>query len=68
MVPLFQKDTDGAALKKHLALNRRNYAAVDYEEDTGRLRFDFRVEKSPGEGETVSSVQSPASLIVALAL
>ena len=54
MVPLFDKDTDGSSLKHKLALNRRNYAAVDYEPDSGRLRFDFRVEKAQGEGETIS--------------
>lgn len=68
MIPLFEKDTDGSKLSRkvgggqscspidadvQLVQPRRNYAAVDYL-DNGELRFDFRVEKAQGAGETVS--------------
>ncbi|ORY35022.1 putative plasma membrane protein [Naematelia encephala] len=54
MIPLFKTDTDGRPMKKKIVQPRRNYAAVEYEESTGNLVFDFRVEKAQGAGETVS--------------
>jgi len=54
MVPLFEKDTDGSKMSKPYTMPRRNYASVQYLEDTGELRFDIRIEKSQGAGETVS--------------
>ncbi|WWC73414.1 uncharacterized protein I206_107381 [Kwoniella pini CBS 10737] len=61
MIPLFMTDTDGSKSKmKGTALNRRNYAAVEY--NTNReLLFEFRVEKSQGAGETVGyPIKAPA--------
>ncbi|WVR08312.1 hypothetical protein IAU60_005365 [Kwoniella sp. DSM 27419] len=61
MIPLFDKETDGSKnTNKGHCLNRRNYAAVEYN-DRDELVFDFRVEKSQGEGETVSyPIAAPA--------
>ncbi|WWC95300.1 hypothetical protein V866_002161 [Kwoniella sp. B9012] len=60
MIPLFLKDTDGSASKLKTALNRRNYTAVEYN-NNGELVFDIRVEKSQGAGETVSyPIKAPA--------
>lgn len=53
MLPIFNKDTDGSTLKRPFVLARRNYASIDYLEN-GALRFDIRVEREQGAGETVS--------------
>ncbi|EKD05691.1 hypothetical protein A1Q2_00015 [Trichosporon asahii var. asahii CBS 8904] len=53
MLPIFNKDTDGSTLKRPFILARRNYASIDYL-DNGALRFDIRVEREQGAGETVS--------------
>lgn len=53
MLPLFNHDTDGSKLKRPYALARRNYAMVEYNDASGELGFEFRVEKSQGAGETV---------------
>ncbi|WWC93106.1 uncharacterized protein L201_008072 [Kwoniella dendrophila CBS 6074] len=61
MIPLFEKETDGSKSKMKTALNRRNYAAVEFNQDS-ELVFDYRVEKSQGAGETVSyPIKSPAA-------
>ncbi|WWC65575.1 uncharacterized protein I303_108193 [Kwoniella dejecticola CBS 10117] len=60
MIPLFMTDTDGSKSKLKTALNRRNYAAVEYNQN-GELVFDIRVEKSQGAGETVGyPIKAPA--------
>ncbi|KAL7424856.1 hypothetical protein Q5752_000541 [Cryptotrichosporon argae] len=60
MLPVFKTDTDGSTKKRPLNINRRNYASIDYL-DSGALRFDIRVEKSQGAGETVGyPVEAPA--------
>lgn len=60
MLPIFNKDTDGSTLKRPFILARRNYASIDYMEN-GALRFDIRVEREQGAGETVSyPCESPA--------
>lgn len=53
MLKLFTKDTDGSRIKRPYVLARRNYTSVVYDERTGELHFEFRVEKAPGVGETV---------------
>nr|ODN95442.1 plasma membrane protein [Cryptococcus depauperatus CBS 7855] len=59
MIPLFAHDTDGKALKRKFALNRRNYTIVEYNSQEG-LVFDIRIEKSQGAGETVGyTVKAP---------
>jgi hypothetical protein len=37
---------------------RRNYASVEYLEDSGDLVFDIRVERTPGGGDTKRYVRS----------
>lgn len=60
MIPLFTQDTDGTKLKRPFVLARRNYAAIIYNEHTGELNFEFRVEKAPGVGAAVPyTVASP---------
>lgn len=52
MLRVFETDTDGTPIKRPYVLARRNYAAILYNESTGELNFQFRVEKAPGVGET----------------
>jgi len=54
MIPLFVEDTDGTPMKRKFVQPRRNYASVEYLEESGDLVFDFRVEKVQGGGDTKS--------------
>jgi hypothetical protein len=61
MLKLFDKDTDGSPLKRPYVIARRNYASIIYDENTGELNFEIRVEKAPGVGESVPyRVAAPA--------
>ncbi|KIY65027.1 hypothetical protein CYLTODRAFT_76394 [Cylindrobasidium torrendii FP15055 ss-10] len=61
MVPLFAKDTDGSSRKAKFIMGRRNWCSADWDETTGDLVYEIRVEKEKGLGETVGySVRSPA--------
>ncbi|KAF8325996.1 uncharacterized protein EI90DRAFT_3231088 [Cantharellus anzutake] len=61
MVPLFKQDTDGTPLKANLVMGRRNWCQVDWDESSGDLIFDIRVEKEKGYGTSVSyPIHAPA--------
>jgi len=61
MVPLFKKDTDGMPLKANLVMGRRNWCQVDWDQLSGDLIFDIRVERAKGHGNSVSyPVRAPA--------
>jgi len=53
MVPLFSTETDGQSRKQKFIMGKRNWCMVDWEEQTGELVFDIRVEKEKGRGKTV---------------
>ncbi|KDQ59418.1 hypothetical protein JAAARDRAFT_77553 [Jaapia argillacea MUCL 33604] len=60
MIPLFSKDTNGATLKNKYIMGRRNWCSVWWEDTTGELVFDIRVEKEKGCGESVGyAVSAP---------
>jgi hypothetical protein len=52
-IPLFQKDTNGSARKQKYIMGRRNWCSVKWDESTGDVIFDIRVEKDKGLGRTV---------------
>ncbi|KAG7452679.1 uncharacterized protein BT62DRAFT_880537 [Guyanagaster necrorhizus] len=60
MLPLFSKDTDGSYRKLRYIMGRRNWCSVDWEQSSGDLMFDIRVEKEKGLGITVGySIRTP---------
>lgn len=52
-VPLFTTDTDGSSPHSKFVMGRRNWCSVQFDNNTGDLRFDIRVEKEKGVGVTV---------------
>ncbi|KAM0751564.1 hypothetical protein T439DRAFT_324749 [Meredithblackwellia eburnea MCA 4105] len=57
---LFEIDTDGSKNKIDTIMGRRNYCVVDWQADSGDLRFDLRVETQKGAGTTKGySVTTP---------
>ena len=52
MVPLFAKSSNGHKGKYKYVAGSRNYVTVDWEANTGELKFDIRVERERGIGET----------------
>ncbi|KAG6919956.1 hypothetical protein DXG01_013305 [Tephrocybe rancida] len=56
MIPLFQNETNGTPRKQKFIMGRRNWCAVDWDERSGDVVFDIRVEKEKGLGETVGNV------------
>jgi len=60
MVPIFSTETDGSARKQKFIMGRRNWCSVDWDQVTGDLIFDIRVEKAKGIGKTVGyAVRTP---------
>ena len=57
-VPLFKKDTDGTPLKANLVMGRRNWCQVEWDQPSGDLIFDIRVERAQGHGNSVRYVPS----------
>ncbi|KZT28528.1 hypothetical protein NEOLEDRAFT_1154428 [Neolentinus lepideus HHB14362 ss-1] len=53
MLPLFQKDTNGSALKQRYIMGKRNWCAVRWDAASGDVVFDICVEKERGGGATV---------------
>jgi len=53
MVPLFEKDPSGNPLKSRHIMGRRNWCSTTWDETTGEVEFDIRVERAKGIGETV---------------
>jgi len=53
MLPLFTQDTDGTPSKSRFIMGRRNWCSIRWDQKTGELSFDIRVEKQKGVGETV---------------
>lgn len=61
MIPLFTTDTDGSSPHSKYVMGRRNWCSVQFDNNTGDLRFDIRVEKEKGVGVTVGyPVVAPA--------
>lgn len=52
-IPLFTTDTDGSSPHSKYVMGRRNWCSVQFDNNTGDLRFDIRVEKEKGVGVTV---------------
>ena len=55
-MPIFRTETNGTLRKQKFIMGRRNWCQVDWDQQTGELNFDIRVEKEKGLGETVGSV------------
>lgn len=55
-MPIFQTETNGTPRKQKFIMGRRNWCQVDWDQLTGELNFDIRVEKEKGLGETVGCV------------
>ncbi|EIW84986.1 hypothetical protein CONPUDRAFT_162294 [Coniophora puteana RWD-64-598 SS2] len=53
MVPLFENDTDGSPRKHKYVMGRRNWCSTHWDNQTGELVFDIRVEKEKGLGISV---------------
>ncbi|KAI0792863.1 hypothetical protein C8Q75DRAFT_751734 [Abortiporus biennis] len=61
MLPIFTQDPDGTQAKSKYIMGRRNWCDVQWEPGSGALRFDIRVEREKGYGETVGyAVAAPA--------
>lgn len=52
MAPIFVTDPNGQSAKSKYIMGRRNWCSVQWDGRTGDLRFDIRVEKEKGHGET----------------
>ena len=52
-LPLFIQDTDGTPSKGRFIMGRRNWCSIRWDQRTGELSFDIRVERQKGVGETV---------------
>ena len=60
MVPLFEQGLDGKAQKQKYIVGARNWCAVTYQDASGELEFDLRVEQAKGAGKTKSyAVRAP---------
>ncbi|KAK7467073.1 hypothetical protein VKT23_004134 [Stygiomarasmius scandens] len=53
MMPVFQTETDGTSRKQKFIMGRRNWCQTNWDEATGDLLFDLRVEKEKGLGTSV---------------
>jgi hypothetical protein len=52
--PVPQIDTDGKSSKsKNIIMDKRNYKIVEYNLATQELRFEIRMEKAKGIGDTL---------------
>ncbi|KAF5365719.1 hypothetical protein D9758_003279 [Tetrapyrgos nigripes] len=56
MMPVFQTETDGSSRKQKFIMGRRNWCQVSWDEGSGDLIFDLRVEKEKGAGTSVGYV------------
>jgi len=52
MIAIFDKEPNGTARKQKFIMGRRNWCSAYWDEMTGELIFDIRVEKEKGHGET----------------
>jgi hypothetical protein len=52
MLPLFQTDPDDSIRGQKYIMGRRNWCITSYDETTGYLNFDIRVEKEKGGGRS----------------
>ncbi|KAF8447483.1 hypothetical protein L210DRAFT_849761 [Boletus edulis BED1] len=61
MIPLFTREPDGTPREKNkFIMGRRNWCAVRWDQQSGELVFDIRVEKGKGLGESVGyEVRAP---------
>lgn len=61
MMPIFSTETNGSSRKQRYIMGRRNWCVAEYDERTGGVLFDIRVEREKGYGATVGySCQAPA--------
>ncbi|KAG6874079.1 hypothetical protein C0995_006936 [Termitomyces sp. Mi166 len=59
-LPLFENEPNGQQRKQKFIMGRRNWCAVYWDQRTGGIVFDIRVEKEKGHGQTVGySVHVP---------
>ncbi|KAJ3726024.1 hypothetical protein C8R42DRAFT_424597 [Lentinula raphanica] len=52
MIPLFAKEPDGSNRGQKYIMGRRNWCITSYDESTGDLKFDIRVEIEKGIGRS----------------
>jgi hypothetical protein len=67
-LPLFALDTDGTPSKGKFIMGRRNWCSVRWDQMTGGLSFDIRVEREQGIGETVGYARPLSSSGLYLAI
>jgi hypothetical protein len=67
-LPFFAQDTDGTPSKGKFIMGRRNWCSVRWDQMTGGLSFDIRVEKEKGVGETVGYARPLSSSGLYLAI
>ncbi|KAK7054953.1 hypothetical protein VNI00_003416 [Paramarasmius palmivorus] len=60
MLPVFNTETDGSPRKQKFIMGQRNWCLTSWDESTGDLIFDIRVEIEKGCGRTIGyPVRSP---------
>ncbi|KAL1947332.1 hypothetical protein VTO73DRAFT_14293 [Trametes versicolor] len=60
MLPIFEKDTDGSQPKSKYIMGRRNWCSVKFDNSSGDLIWDIRIEIRKGYGQTTGyTVRSP---------
>ncbi|KAG7092398.1 hypothetical protein E1B28_008755 [Marasmius oreades] len=52
MLPVFTNDTDGSPRRQKYIMGKRNWCSTVFDESTGDLVFDIRVEKEKGIGQS----------------
>ncbi|KAJ2936438.1 hypothetical protein H1R20_g654, partial [Candolleomyces eurysporus] len=61
MLPIFATEPNGQSRKQRFIMGRRNWCHVEFDERSGAIMFDIRVEREKGYGATVGYMcQAPA--------
>jgi len=53
-MPLFGSDTDGSLRKQKYIMGKRNWCAVDWDYNDGKLHFTLQIERDKGNGVTLA--------------
>jgi len=53
-MPLFGSDTDGSPRKQKYVMGKRNWCAVDWDCNDGKLYFTLQIEREKGNGVTLA--------------